>query len=333
MPELINKNPKIYKIDIPLAGNPLKNLNCYVIKDGDESAVIDTGFRTEECRQALFDGLREIGVSPEHTKLIISHLHADHIGLAEYFDYPDTEIYMGEVEYKYFLDMKEGHIRSRIDRGYLKEGFPEDELKDAMNTNPTTIYLPEPTFPVTTLQDGDEIRVGNTVLTALFMPGHTPGQMIFYIKDKKIMFLADHLLFDITPNITEWPEMWNPLSQYMHNLEKMLRYDITLALPAHRGMADKTMEERVAEILTHHIIRLNQIEEYLKKHPKSSGYEIAGHLTWSMRGKKWKDAPNRQKWFAVGETLAHILYLMEEGRVRRIEELVDGRMLRRYELI
>ena len=47
MPELINKNPEIYRIDVPLTGNPLKNLNCYVIKDGGESAVIDTGFRTE----------------------------------------------------------------------------------------------------------------------------------------------------------------------------------------------------------------------------------------------------------------------------------------------
>ena len=101
MPELINKNPEIYRIDVPLTGNPLKNLNCYVIKDSGESAVIDTGFRTEECRQVLFDGLREIGVSPEHTKLIITHLHSDHIGLAGYCDYPDTTSYMGETEYAY----------------------------------------------------------------------------------------------------------------------------------------------------------------------------------------------------------------------------------------
>ena len=88
----------------------------------------------------------------------------------------------------------------------------------------------------------------------------------------------------------------------------------------------------MAEILTHHVIRLNQIVDYLKQHPLATSYEIAGGLTWSMRGRRWKDAPNRQKWFAVGETLAHISYLMEEGRIRRIEELVDGKMLRRYEL-
>ncbi len=56
MVELICRSPDIYKIDVPLTGNPLKNLNCYVIKDGGESAVIDTGFRTEECWQALKGG-------------------------------------------------------------------------------------------------------------------------------------------------------------------------------------------------------------------------------------------------------------------------------------
>lgn len=333
MVELIYRSPDIYKIDVPLTGNPLKNLNCYVIKDGGESAVIDTGFRTEECWQALKGGLSEIGVSPEHTRLLITHLHSDHIGLAGYFNYPDTTIYMGELEYDYFLQMKEGRIRGRIDKGYLQEGFPEEELLDAMKTNPATIYLPDATFPVTTLQEGDTITVGNTVLTAVFMPGHTPGQMIFYIADKKIMFLGDHLLFDITPNITEWPEVDNSLKHYMHNLERLLDFDIELPLPAHRNLSNKTLEDRVAEILAHHAVRLNQILQMLKEHPGSSAYEIAGGLTWSMRGRSWKDAPNRQKWFAVGETLAHIEYLMAENKVCRVKKERNGKMIHTYELV
>ncbi len=333
MIELINRSPDIYKIDVPLAGNPLKNLNCYVIKDGGESAVIDTGFRTEECRQVLMDSLHEIDVSPEHTKLLITHLHSDHIGLAASFDYPDTTIYMGEVEYDYFCQMKEGNLLGRVDQQYRLEGFPEEELQDAIKTNPASIYMPDTTFPVTTLQEGDEVRVGNTTLTALFMPGHTPGQMIFYIKDKKIMFLADHLLFDITPNITKWSGINDSLQQYMNNLKRLLEFDIEVALPAHRGLSNKKLEDRVREILAHHEKRLGQMMKVLKEHPGATGYEIAEKLSWSMRGKSWKDAPNQQKWFAMGETLAHILYLMEKGRVRRIEELVDGRILHRYELI
>lgn len=333
MAELIYSNPEIYRINVPLTGNPLNNLNCYVIKDGGESAVIDTGFRMEECRRALMDGLHEIGVSPEHTKLLITHLHSDHIGLAASFDYPDTTIYMGETEYEYYRRMKEGDLLGRIDQQYRLEGFPEEELQDAIKTNPASIYLPDATFPVTTLREGDEVRVGDTVLTALFMPGHTPGQMIFYIRDKKIMFLADHLLFDITPNITKWAGVDNSLQQYMHNLDRLLEFDIAVALPAHRGLANKRIKDRVGEILAHHEKRLGQIMEVLKEHPGATGYEIAGGLTWSMRGKAWKDAPNRQKWFAVGETLAHLEYLQARGEIRQIKKEENGREVNSYILI
>ena len=333
MVELIHRSPDIYKIDVPLTGNPLKNLNCYVIKDGGESAVIDTGFRTEECWQALKGGLSEIGVSPEHTKLLVTHLHSDHIGLAGYFNYADTTIYMGKVEYEYYRRMKEGDLMGRIDQQYRLEGFPEDELQDAIKTNPASIYLPDATFPVTTLQEGDTVTVGGTTLTAIFMPGHTPGQMIFYIADKKIMFLADHLLFDITPNITKWSGIDDSLRQYMNNLERLLDFDVDLPLPAHRNLSNKTLEDRVAEILAHHAVRLNQILKVLEKQPGATGYEVAGGLTWSMRGRAWKDAPNRQKWFAVGETLAHIEYLMAENKVCRVKKERNGKMIHTYELV
>lgn len=60
---------------------------------------------------------------------------------------------------------------------------------------------------------------------------------------------------------------------------------------------------------------------------------MAGGLTWSMRGRAWKDAPNRQKWFAVGETLAHIEYLMAENKVCRVKKERNGKMIHTYELV
>ena len=41
--------PNIYQLEIPLRNNPLKALNCFIIK-GEKSLVIDTGFDTEENR-------------------------------------------------------------------------------------------------------------------------------------------------------------------------------------------------------------------------------------------------------------------------------------------
>ncbi len=40
----IFKQPEIYQLNIPLPNNPLKNLNCYVVKTAGGNLVIDTGF-------------------------------------------------------------------------------------------------------------------------------------------------------------------------------------------------------------------------------------------------------------------------------------------------
>ena len=51
----------LWRLDIPLAGNPLKNLNSYLLT-GERSLLIDTGFRQQPCREAMERQLAEIGV-------------------------------------------------------------------------------------------------------------------------------------------------------------------------------------------------------------------------------------------------------------------------------
>lgn len=40
-------------------------------------------------------------------------------------------------------------------------------------------------------------------------------------------------------------------------------------------------------------------------------------MTWDIRCRGWEDFPTPQKWFAVGEALAHLEYLMDRGQVGR----------------
>ena len=51
----------LWRLEIPLIGNPLKNLNSYLLT-GPRSLLIDTGFRQEPCRAAMERQLAEIGV-------------------------------------------------------------------------------------------------------------------------------------------------------------------------------------------------------------------------------------------------------------------------------
>ena len=53
----------IYRLDVPLPHNPLKNLNSYFLRGqkGGRSLLIDTGFRQEACRSAMLEELAAVG--------------------------------------------------------------------------------------------------------------------------------------------------------------------------------------------------------------------------------------------------------------------------------
>ena len=48
-----------------------------------------------------------------------------------------------------------------------------------------------------------------------------------------------------------------------------------------------------------------------------TAYQVASRMTWDIKADSWEAFPLNQKWFATGEALAHLEYLMEAGQVAR----------------
>lgn len=314
---MIRENPDIYRIRVPLTGNPLKNLNVYVIKSKGQCLVIDTGFNTEECKNAFLAGLAELDVDITTAHLYITHMHFDHMGLADLFMGEKNRIYMGEKEYKYYYQAETGPYWEVIAEMYVQDGFPEEELIQQNEENPAKVWGPRNLIKPITLRDGETVTVGDVSCEVIEVPGHTPGNTCLYIADGGIMFLGDHVLFDITPNITLWLHEKNSLKDYLGSLDKIQGYDIELALPAHREQGQIDLNERINEIKEHHVKRLEEIKSILLDAGNEglTGFDVASRMTWSMHGKAWKDVGKTQKWFAMGEARSHLQYLAEEGTV------------------
>jgi glyoxylase-like metal-dependent hydrolase (beta-lactamase superfamily II) len=317
MIQKIFSNPHIYQIDIPLPDNPLKNLNCYVIQDNEETLIIDTGFNRPECMEAMKNGLAELGVQWEKTSFFLSHLHSDHVGLVYALtkDKP-CPIYMSRADYHYLGDSLKGDSWLLLEEHYEKQGMPAQYTQVLRTTNPARSFAPSGYFDATTLEDGDTITVGRYTFTCILVEGHTPGQMCLYYAPEQILFTADHILFDITPNITSWLEMEDALGDYLKSLKKIRQYPIKLALPSHRKN-DMDVYQRIDEIVHHHNIRLKEVLQALAQKPNSNAYETAAMLRWSMRGKSWEEFPLPQRWFALGETMSHLDYLIKRGLVKQ----------------
>lgn len=305
----------IYTIPVPLPNNPLRQLNSYVIKGEGRNLVIDTGFKLEECRKALCEGLEELGVDMNCTDIFLTHLHSDHSGLAAELATQSSKIYISRADGELLtLSLTQGLGRVEEYRSY---GFSEKELENFWE-NPSMKYRQESPFNFTYVADGDVLTYGGRRLEVIFTPGHTPGHVCLYDRANKVMFLGDHVLFNITPNITTWPFFEDPLGHYVHSLMDISIYDVRLPLPAHRGV-NGTMAERIGTIIEHHGARIREMLDILTERPGLTPYDLSGMMTWRVHGKtnSWADFPLNQKWFAVGETAAHLDYLLKRGRVRR----------------
>jgi glyoxylase-like metal-dependent hydrolase (beta-lactamase superfamily II) len=303
--------PNLYKIEIPLPKSPLKALNSYVIKDTERNLIIDTGWNQEECMEAMQTGLRELGVDIRRTDFFITHLHADHFGLVSnlitetskiYFNQPDADRFRSGFRWNDFINF------ARLN------GYPENELQMTLQAHPGLKFRPKEDLPFHILKEGDTISIGDYLFKCVETPGHTWGHMCLYEPNKKIFVAGDLILNDITPNIQLWSDDWNPLKKYLASLDKVNEYDIKLVLPGHRGIF-KNYKERIQELKHHHQIRLDEIISILQKGSKNA-FEVASEMSWDIICDSWDLFPVSQKWFAIGEAIAHLKYLEEIGIIR-----------------
>jgi len=312
--------PSLYRIVVPLPGSPLKEINSYVLTASDRNLVIDTGMNRPECREAMDRGLEEIGVDLDRTDFIATHLHADHHGLIPSLLRDGRRAYMGETDAE---AMKTG-VRpwtegSPMSTYAARSGFPAEELMESMKNHPGFRFGPERVIDYLPLREGDVIDIGEYHFVIVDTPGHTYGHVSLYDANRKLFIAGDHVLGDITPNIQAWSDDQDPLDLYLRSLEKVLGLDVELCLPGHRSLVEN-FKSRIAELTSHHHDRANEAISILERGQPKTAYDTAGEMTWRIRARSWDEFPLMQRWFATGETIAHLHYLVGKGMVERHSE-------------
>ena len=223
---------------------------------------------------------------------------------------------MGRKDHR-VITMPQSEKHKATNARFLREGMPKEDLSLWSAQTPAIKFAPG-AFPARELDDGDVLCYGGYELRCLATPGHTPGHLCLFDEKRKLIFLGDHVLFDISPNICAWNGVPDSLGDYLRSLELMKSLDIETALPAHRARGELTLSERAQQLIEHHRLRLNEAERLVHEHPGVTAYELAGLMTWRIRAKNWTDFPPSQKGFAFGETLAHLDTLLANGSIERL---------------
>jgi glyoxylase-like metal-dependent hydrolase (beta-lactamase superfamily II) len=304
--------PGLYRIEIPLPRNPLQALNSYLIKGEDRFLIIDTGMNRKECQDAMFSSLKSLGVDLNRTDFFLTHVHVDHTGLAPMLVTGTSKVYFNETETAMLKTV--GNREDYYKVTYLSHGFPREGFEEATAAHPGRRYGSKRNFEFSVVKEGDNINMGDYSFQCLSTPGHSPGHMCLYEANKKILVSGDHILTDITPNIGCWWTLENPLKEYLASLEKVYPLDVALVLPGHRRIMDNH-RKRIRELQEHHQFRLNEVLSAINEGEKTA-YQIAPYISWDLDCNSWEEFPPAQKWFAMGETIAHLKLLESEGRAR-----------------
>lgn len=318
--------PNLYQLEVLLPGSPLKILNSYLVVGKNRNLLIDTGFRTAFCKESLLGELAATGCSLADTDIYLTHLHSDHAGLAPEIIAPGRHIYISRMDGQRLIKLLNPDFWAQSDEEILREGWPLHLLDELRKSDPGRLHKGLPFKDYSFVEENDILTVGENgpKLRVIATPGHTPGHTCLYWEDAQIMFLGDHVLYSISPNITRWYQHNNSLREYLHSLEKIRQYPVKMALAAHRNSIGN-LDERASDLLQHHEERLSELYSLVCQYPGINCFDVGGYMHWRIRCNSWADFPLTQKWFAVGEVVAHMQELQLRGLVEpRLCEGVNG---------
>ncbi|NVJ99003.1 MAG: MBL fold metallo-hydrolase [Alphaproteobacteria bacterium] len=156
------------------------------------------------------------------------------------------------------------------------------------------------------LADQDTISGDGWTLRAIHTPGHTANHLCFMLEEENTLFCGDHIMGWATTVIAP-PD--GDMRAYIASLKKIIAEKPGKLLPTH-GPAVETPEPFIRGIITHRRMREGQILKHLEDSPNTIDILVS---------RMYKDIHEALHPAAARSVLAHIIALVEEGRIQ-----VDG---------
>jgi glyoxylase-like metal-dependent hydrolase (beta-lactamase superfamily II)/8-oxo-dGTP pyrophosphatase MutT (NUDIX family) len=157
------------------------------------------------------------------------------------------------------------------------------------------------------LVDGETIRLDGPApweIEVHFAPGHTRDSVVFFERRHGVLAAGD-LLSGLSTTVIDPPD--GELGPYLDSLRRLAGWPIRAIFPGH-GPPTAGARERLVALIEHRRWREGRVVEALR-----SG---AGTIE-TMLPLVYADTPETQWPWARRSLLAHLLYLEEQGRVRR----------------
>lgn len=226
--------------------------HCYLLNGSERSLLIDTGLGI--CN--IYEEVQKLTDKP--ITAVATHIHWDHIGGHKYF--PDFYAHEAELDWlngKFPLsaDTVRGMVIDRCDQ---PDGFDVSTYEMFQGT------------PTKLVDDGDIINLGGRKIAVLHTPGHSPGHLCFWEKERRYLFTGDLVYKDVL--FAYYPST-NP-EAYLASLEKLAALPAEKVFPAHHSL------DIQPEIIVRMYNAFRQLKEEGKLHHGSGTFNYGDWGLW-----------------------------------------------------
>lgn len=301
------------RVPLPIA---LDHINLWILRDGDGWTLVDSGYDAQVCKDVwdkVFDGF----LTPESVnKIIITHFHPDHIGLAAWLALRcDCPILISEGEYRHYESIvtRDTHEFKQEASAFVTEmGYTPEEAESflmfmANDDKPAESRVQQSMCEF--IKEGDVIEVDGRGWRVVSGNGHSPEHSCLYNEELSTMISGDQSIARISSNVSVYPSNRHedPLGDWISSCEKLrdLLPADTLMLPAHQEPFRGNIE-RMQQLIDNHHARLNRLR--LAVDAPISTVEVRAILFD-------RELSPIDTLLATGETLAHLNYLMHRKEI------------------
>lgn len=294
----------------------LNHINLWLLEDGNGWTVVDTGIKDQPTKAAWERLLTGPMAGRPIRRVIVTHLHPDHVGLAGWLVRRfDVALWMSRTDFllcrTLVADTGQEAPLEGI-RFYQAAGYPEEmieQYKTRFGMFGHGVYRLPSSFR--RIVEGEEIEIGSRRWRVVVGTGHAPEHVCLFSEQDNIFISGDQLLPRISSNVSVHPTEpdANPLQDWLdscHKLIKVLPPDV-LVLPSHNDPFRKA-HARLRELIEGHETGMQKVLE-LCREPKRA-VDIFPALFRSR-------ITSGNYGMATGESIAHLNCLMARGRIAR----------------
>ncbi|MEL6571721.1 MAG: MBL fold metallo-hydrolase [Pseudomonadota bacterium] len=301
------------RLPLPMA---LDHVNAFAFDEGDSWTLVDTGFSTKKTK-AIWETLQAgpLGGKPI-SRLIGTHYHPDHIGLAGWFMEQGAALVTTRTSYitarMLTLDEQPTYPEETI-QFYVRSGMDDAVLAKRKTERPFNFADCVDPIPLgySRIQAGQTIQFGGRTWDIRTGNGHAPEHATFWSRDDNLIVGGDQLLPSISANLGVYPTEpeADPVQEWLDSCEAFQPFAQAnqLVLPGHK-LPFTGLPLRLEQMIENHHGALARLVEHLSEPRK--GADCFMPLFKRKIGAS-------EYGLALVEAIAHLNHLHQTGQATR----------------